>query len=70
MNKLNVGQRLAIILGLPIIVLISIVVLSVGTFAKINDGIARIYDDRVEPLLQLKQINDAYSSLVIDAINK
>jgi methyl-accepting chemotaxis protein len=70
MNKLNVGQRLAIILGLPLIVLISIVVLSVSTFAKINDGIARIYDDRVEPLVQLKEINDAYSSLVIDAINK
>lgn len=70
MNKLNVGQRLAIILGLPLIVLISIVALSVNTFAKINDGIARIYDDRVEPLVQLKEINDAYSSLVIDAINK
>ena len=70
MNKLNVGQRLAIILGLPLIVLISLVAISVNTFSSINDGIARIYDDRVQPLLQLKEINDAYSSLVIDAINK
>lgn len=69
MNKLNVGQRLAIILGLPLIVLMLIVALSVSLFSQINQGVERIYDDRVTPMVQLKKINDAYN-LVNNALNK
>ncbi len=70
MNSLNVGQRLIIIIGLPLVVLILTVVLSLSLFSQINSGVERIYDKRVTPMVQLKKINDAYANLVINAINK
>lgn len=69
MRKLNVGQRLILILGLPLIVLVLTIILSVSLFSQINEGVERIYDDRVTPMVQLKKINDAYNQ-VINSINK
>ena len=46
------------------------VILSVSIFSQINEGVERIYDKRVTPMVQLKRINDAYANLVINAINK
>ncbi len=69
MRKLNVGQRLILILGLPLTVLVLTIMLSINLFSQINEGVERIYDDRVTPMVQLKKINDAYNQ-VINAINK
>jgi methyl-accepting chemotaxis protein len=69
MNKLNVGQRLAILVGIPITIIVLLVIFSLSSFFNINQGIGRIYDDRVVPLTQLKNITDGYT-MIINAINK
>ena len=69
MNKLSVGQRLAALVGVPLIIIILLVISSLSSFSKINIGIGRIYDDRVVPLTQLKSVNDGYTN-IINAINK
>jgi methyl-accepting chemotaxis protein len=69
MNKLSVGQRLAILVGVPLAIIILLVISSVSSFSVINQGIGRIYDDRVVPLTQLKSMMDGYTT-IINAINK
>lgn len=69
MNKLSVGQRLALLVGVPLAIIILLVWSSLSSFATINSGVGRIYDDRVVPLTQLKSIMDGYT-LIINAINK
>ena len=70
MNNLSVGQRLAILVGLPLAIILIIVVSSLSSFAKINAGVGEIYDSRVVPLTELKKVNDAYGIDMVTAINK
>lgn len=70
MNNLNVGQRLAILVALPLAVILIIVVSSLHSFAKINAGVGEIYDARMIPLTELKKVNDAYGIDMVTAINK
>lgn len=69
MNKLNVGQRLAALVAVPLIIIILLVISSLSSFSTINNGVGRIYDDRVVPLSQLKKVMDGYTN-IINAINK
>jgi methyl-accepting chemotaxis protein len=59
-------------LGLTIIsiFLIIIIVAGISGFFRINYQVKTIYDDRVVPLKELKEISDDYAILVIDAVNK
>ncbi|MFT3929482.1 MAG: methyl-accepting chemotaxis protein [Spongiibacteraceae bacterium] len=70
MNNLSVGQRLAILVALPLAVILIIVVSSLHSFAKINAGVGEIYDARVVPMIELKMVNDAYGIDMVTAINK
>lgn len=69
MIKLSVGQRLAMLVGVPLIIIVLLVINSLSSFSVINQGVGRIYDDRVVPLTQLKAMMDGYTS-IINAINK
>jgi methyl-accepting chemotaxis protein len=59
-------------LGLTIIALfLTIIIVSgISGFFRINYQVKTIYDDRVVPLKELKEISDNYAILVIDAVNK
>ena len=70
MNNLSVGQRLAILVGLPLAIIVLMVIASLSSFAKINAGVGEIYDKRVVPLTVLKKVNDAYAIDMVTAINK
>ncbi|MET0377999.1 MAG: methyl-accepting chemotaxis protein, partial [Spongiibacteraceae bacterium] len=70
MNNLSVGQRLTVLVGLPLLMIVLLVIVSLSSFSKINAGIGRIYDDRVVPMIILKGASEAYSVQVIDAVNK
>jgi len=69
MNKLSVGQRLAILVGLPLASIVILVYWAVSSFFEINQGVGRIYDDRVVPLTQLKRVSDGYKA-IIDSISQ
>jgi methyl-accepting chemotaxis protein len=70
MNNLSVGQRLAILVGLPLAVILLMVIVSLSSFAKINAGATSLYDDHVVQLIELKKVNDAYAIDMVTAINK
>ena len=69
MKNFSVGQRLAVLVGVPLVIIILLVVSSLSSFSSINQGVRNIYDDRVVPLTQLKSIMDGYTT-IINAINK
>jgi methyl-accepting chemotaxis protein len=54
MKNLSVGQRLAILVALPLAVILLMVISSLASFAKFNAGVGNIYDERVVPLTVLK----------------
>jgi|GEM_PF-1064624 len=68
MNKLSV--RIYLAFAAPAIALIGIGGFALYSFARINDQIDTIYDDRIVPLTQLKIISDQYGFSVIDPVNK
>lgn len=70
MNNLSVGQRLAILVGLPLAIILLLVIASLMSFAKINAGAKSLYDDHVVHLIELKKVNDAYAIDMVTAINK
>lgn len=69
MNKLSVGQRLAVLVGVPLAIIVLLVISSLSSFSHINQGVGRIYDDRVVPMTQLKSMVDGYTT-IMHAINK
>lgn len=69
MNKLSVGQRLAILVVVPLAIIILLVISSLSSFSIINQGVGRIYDDRLVPLTKLKAMSDGYT-VIINAVNK
>ena len=69
MKKLSVGQRLFVLVTVPLIIILLLVISSLSSFSTINSGVGRIYDDRVMPLTQLKSVMDGYTA-IINSINK
>lgn len=55
---------------IPATVILAISSYSVFSFWRIDSRIGTIYDDRVIPLQQIKNISDAYAIEIIDALNK
>lgn len=70
LSKLSVRSKLMLISILPIIGIVAIIITSLFELKQSDDGVGRIYEDRVVPLEDLKLIADDYAVFVIDAVNK
>lgn len=65
----SVTARLFLLIGLPMVAIVAFVGASLWMFSLLNQGMGRVYDDRVVPLTQLKEITDSYTDTV-NAVNK
>lgn len=70
LNRLKIKSKLLLISLLPIISILILIATSQYELKQSDDGVGRIYDDRVVPLEDLKLIADDYAVFVIDAVNK
>lgn len=70
MNQLQIKHKMLLGFFIPVLLLIIVCGVSMNIMSKIEDGVLRIYHDRVVPLEDLKLIGDDYAVFVIDAINK
>jgi methyl-accepting chemotaxis protein len=68
--RLSIRGRLVVFAGLPLLALIITAAAGLWIINAINQGVDRIYADRVVPLKGLKHIADNYAVSVIDAVNK
>ncbi|CAB5703327.1 Ribose and galactose chemoreceptor protein [Delftia tsuruhatensis] len=73
MNKLNhvrIGARLTGVFLVLLLCLLAVGAIGARSLGHVFEGTQTIYQDRVLPLKQLKQIADAYAVNVIDTVNK
>ncbi len=69
-KNISIKSKLIIMSALPILGLIIVLATALFELKSTVDGSARMYNDRVVPLEDLKVIADDYAVLVIDAVNK
>ena len=70
MRNLSIRTKLLLTSVLPVLGLIVLAFTSLTQLKSANEGVERIYSQRVVPLEELKIIADDYAVLVIDAVNK
>lgn len=70
LSGLSIRSKLVLTSILPLIGIAIIIATSLFELKQSDDGVARIYEDRVIPLEDLKIIADDYAVFVIDAVNK
>lgn len=70
LNSLTIRSKLILTSILPVIGIIIIITTSLSKLQSADEGVGRIYEDRVVPLEDLKLIADNYAVFVIDAVNK
>lgn len=70
LQKLKMGVRLFALVGLLNILLIAVGVTGLIGMEKIVAGLKTVYEDRVVPLKDLKQIADLYAINIVDTTHK
>ena len=70
MTDITIKQKMLLGSIIPVGILIAISLLAMSIMSQIEQGMSRVYNDRVVPLEDLKIIGDDYAVSVIDAINK
>ncbi|RLD76366.1 MAG: chemotaxis protein, partial [Bacteroidetes bacterium] len=70
MKNLNIATKLIILVVFLITVLITIGIMGPNNLKKVNKGVESMYNDRLMPLEQLKNISDAYAVNIVDASHK
>lgn len=69
-SSLSIRSKLLLLSILPIVALIFMVTNSMVALKDANDGMDKVYKDRIIPIQKLKLIADDYAVLVIDTANK
>jgi methyl-accepting chemotaxis protein len=70
LNQMSVKIRLLLLVCVPLLVLVAISLISVREMGHLSDGATSIYNDRVVPLKQIKQVADAYAVASVDLLHK
>jgi len=55
---------------IPALILTILSIYSISSFDRIDRQVITIYDDRLIPLQQIKQVSDGYAILIMDSVNK
>ncbi|PQJ97389.1 methyl-accepting chemotaxis protein [Chromatium okenii] len=66
----KISTKIILLALIPSLAMLLIGVTSISLLRAVNQGIDRIYLDRVVPLEQLKSVADEYAVRIIDAVNK
>jgi methyl-accepting chemotaxis protein len=70
MRNITIANRLRILLLVSTVILFVITIYSIINLREVNKNILSMYDDRVVPLKQLKQVSDAYAVNIVDCSHK
>ncbi|QOG12581.1 methyl-accepting chemotaxis protein [Arcobacter sp. FWKO B] len=69
-NNLQMKSKLMVLGVTSIVALLVLGVLGITQLSKVNDGLDRVYNDRVVPLEQLKIIADEYAVNIVDTTHQ
>ncbi len=69
-NQMKVRSRLVLLAALPLTALVLMCLLSLYDMKLLAAGVDSLYQDRVKPLQQIKQVSDAYAVTIVDTLHK
>ncbi len=70
MKSVKMQTKLRLVIGLGLVITALIGVLSILSLRTVNKGVNTMYEERVIPLAQLKNVADAYAVTVVDVAHK
>ncbi|MEM5550896.1 methyl-accepting chemotaxis protein [Pseudoalteromonas sp. NEC-BIFX-2020_002] len=70
LNNYSVRTRLGVLAILPVLIFILTAVFSINTMGSLVVGIDDLYEDRVVPLKQIKNVSDNYAVNIVDLFHK
>lgn len=70
LNNMRVAMRLAILAGTLIVLMLIIGIMGISGMRDANRGMETVYNDRVVPMQQLKDVIDNYALMLVDAPQK
>lgn len=70
LNQIRVKSRLILLSVIPLSALVLLGVLSLYDMRLLARGVDSLYQDRVIPLQQIKQVSDAYAVTIVDTLHK
>jgi methyl-accepting chemotaxis protein len=62
--------RLLLLAVVPLLVLIVVIAMALSNASKINQSFDELFNDRMRPINQLKEVADAYAVTMLDALHK
>ncbi|MGB4075995.1 methyl-accepting chemotaxis protein [Pseudomonas sp.] len=68
--QLTVRARLLLLAVVPLLVLIAVIAMALSNASRLNSSFAELFNDRMQPISQLKIISDAYAVSIVDATHK
>ncbi len=70
LNQITVKMRLLLLALIPLVVLTLVTLIAIHQMQTLNAGIGSLYNDRIQPLRQIKEISDAYAVTMVDTLHK
>ncbi len=70
MNNFNISTRLVALLAMLCGLVLLVGTMGLYGMGESNSGLKSVYDDRVVPLKQLKDVSDMYAVNVVDSAHK
>jgi methyl-accepting chemotaxis protein len=70
MKNLKISTKLMLLVAFMSVVMIIIGVIGLTNISQIDHNVETMYEDRVIPLKQLKEVSDAYAVKIVDAAHK
>lgn len=69
-NKIKIKSKLIILIVIMASFSLSIAFIGIRSLSKISSNMNTMFDDRVEPLEEVKIVSDAYAVFIVDATHK
>lgn len=70
LNQISVKARLLLLVCVPLLVLIATSTIAIKEMGMLRDSASGIYEHRVVPLKEIKQVADAYAVASVDVLHK
>ena len=70
MNKINISTKLYLLSGILAIILIIVGINGLLNLKKINNSLEEVYNNKLIPIVNLKNVSDAFSINIISTTNK
>jgi methyl-accepting chemotaxis protein len=70
LTQLTVRVRLLVLALVPLVVLVLVIGMALNNAGRANQSFVELFQDRMQPISQLKVVSDAYAVAMVDALHK